>query len=187
MNKRHPWFDIEIGDRAPTSVRAFIEIERNSRLKLELDKSTGFLKVDRVLHGAIHYPHSYGFIPRTYCDDKDPLDIFVLCSETIPSGTIVEARVIGLMRMTDQGELDDKVLAVASGDPAYAETFNVTQLPRYQRDEMKKFFEEYKTLEKKEVIVEDFINHDAAAETVANAMGLYDREKEKLILKYNSE
>lgn len=185
MNKRHPWFDIELGDRAPVFVRAFIEIERNSRLKLELDKYTGFLKVDRVLHGAVHYPHSYGFIPRTYCDDKDPLDIFVLCSETIPSGTIVEARVIGAMRMTDQGELDDKVVAVAAGDPAYAETFNVTQLPAYQRDELKKFFEEYKTLENKEVIVKDFMNHDEAAGAVQEAIEAYNKEEEKLIAKYS--
>lgn len=180
----HPWFDIDIGAKAPTYVRAFIEIKRGSRLKLELDKETGYLKVDRVLHGAVHYPHSYGFIPRTYCDDKDPLDIFVLCSETIPSGTIVEARVIGLMRMTDQGEIDDKIIAVASNDPAFFETFNISQLPQYQRDELRKFFEEYKTLENKDVHVRDFLNHDDAAVAVADAMALYQNEKEALMAKY---
>lgn len=185
MNKRHPWFDIDLGDKVPTYVKAFIEIECNSRLKLELDKHTGFLKVDRVLHGAVHYPHSYGFIPRTYCDDKDPLDIFVLCSEIIPSGTIVEARVIGAMRMTDQGERDDKVLSVAAGDPAYTEIFNITQLPQYQRVELKKFFEEYKTLEKKEVIVKDFLNHDEAANAVLEAIKFYEKEKNALVEKYN--
>lgn len=180
----HPWFDIEIGDRAPTHVTAFIEIERNSRLKLELDKHTGLLKVDRVLHGAVHYPHSYGFVPRTYCEDKDPIDIFVLCSETIPSGAIVEGRVIGLMRMLDQGEPDDKVIAVAVNDPAYAEIFNVSQLPNYQRQELKKFFEEYKTLEKKEVQVEDFLNHDEAASAVRDSMNYYEREKKSLMKLY---
>jgi len=184
-NKRHPWFDIDPGDRAPTYVQAFIEIERNSRLKLELDKQTGYLKVDRVLHGAVHYPHSYGFIPRTYCDDKDPLDIFVLCSETIPSGTIVEARVIGAMRMTDQGELDDKIVSVASGDPAYFDIFNITQLPVYQRDELKKFFQEYKTLENKEVIVKDFMNQDEALDVVTEAMEFFNKHEKELLTKHD--
>jgi len=183
-NKRHPWFDIDPGDKAPTYVQAFIEIERNSRLKLELDKQTGYLKVDRILHGAVHYPHSYGFIPRTYCDDKDPLDIFVLCSETIPSGTMVEARVIGAMRMIDQGELDDKIVSVASGDPAYIEIFNITQLPVYQRDELKKFFEEYKTLEHKEVIVKDFMNQDEALAAVTEAMELFKKHEKELLKKH---
>ena len=180
----HPWFDIEIGDKAPAYVKAFIEIERNSRLKLELDKSTGFLRVDRVLHGAVHYPHSYGFIPQTYCEDKDPIDIFVLCSETIPSGAIVDARVIGLMRMLDQGEIDDKVIAVAANDPAYMETFNISQLPKYKRDELKKFFEEYKTLENKEVRVRDFLNHDDAAAAVSEAIEYYKKEEENLLRQY---
>lgn len=184
MIKRHPWFDIDPGPRAPTHVRAFIEIERNSRLKLEMEKSTGFLIVDRILHGAVHYPHSYGFIPQTYCDDQDPLDIFVLCSETIPSGAIVEAKVIGAMRMTDQGELDDKIIAVAIGDPAFDETFNITQLPAYQRSELKKFFEEYKTLENKEVIVEDFLNHDDAATAVTQALESFKEEKDRLVAKH---
>ncbi len=181
----HPWFDINAGDKAPTYVRAFIEIESQSRLKLELDKKSGFLTVDRVLHGAVHYPHSYGFIPRTYCDDHDPLDVFVLCSEKIPSGTMVEARVIGMMEMVDQGELDDKVIAVAAKDPAYAEIFNISQLPKYQRDELKKFFEEYKTLENKEVKVSDFLNHDQACEAVKKAMEFYEREKGRLFDEYD--
>lgn len=180
----HPWFDIEVGSKAPTYVRAFIEIERQSRLKLELDKETGLVMVDRILHGAVHYPHSYGFIPRTYCEDKDPLDIFVLCTETIPTGTIVEARVIGLMRMKDQGEMDDKVIAVASNDPAYYEIFNISQLPPYQRNEMRKFFEEYKTLENKEVVVDEFANHDEAASVVAEAMELYQKHKKELMRKH---
>jgi len=176
----HPWFDIDIGDEAPTTVRAFIEIERNSRLKLELDKKTGLLKVDRVLHGAVHYPHSYGFIPKTYCEDNDPLDIFVLCTETIPAGTIVTCRVIGVMKLLDQGVSDDKVISVAADDPEYAEIFNISQLPSYRRDEMKKFFSEYKTLEKKEVKVSDFLNHDEAAKTVQEAREYYKREKKRL-------
>ncbi|MBI5816412.1 MAG: inorganic diphosphatase [Nitrospinae bacterium] len=177
----HPWFDIIPGEKAPTYVNAFIEIERNSRLKLELDKTTGLLKVDRVLHGAVHYPHSYGFIPQSYCEDHDPIDIFVLCSETIPSGTMVESRVIGMMEMLDQGELDDKVIAVAANDPAYDEIFNISQLPRYKRDELKKFFEEYKTLENKEVKVKDFLNHDEAAKAVQKALDYFAREKESLL------
>lgn len=180
----HPWFDINTGDRAPTYVTAYIEIESNSRLKLELEKKTGLLKVDRILHGAVHYPHSYGFIPQTYCDDHDPLDIFVLCSETIPSGSLVEGRVIGLMQMFDQGELDDKVIAVAATDPAYTEIFNISQLPQYQRDELRKFFEEYKTLEKKEVKVTDFLNHDEAAKAVRRSMDMFQAEKKRLFQEY---
>jgi inorganic pyrophosphatase len=187
MNRSHPWFDIDPGPKAPGLVRAFIEIERNSRLKLELDKRTGFLTVDRILHGAVHYPHGYGFIPQTYCGDHDPLDIFVLCSETIPSGCIVESRVIGAMRMIDQGEVDDKIIAVAAGDPAFDEIFNITQLPMYQRRELKKFFEEYKTLEHKEVKVEDFVNHDAAAEAVREALELFRREETLLRKQYGQE
>ena len=180
----HPWFDIETSKNSPQFVKAFIEIERGSRLKLELDKVTGLLKVDRILHGAVHYPHSYGFIPRTYCDDNDPLDVFVLCSETIPSGTIAEARVIGVMRMTDQGEIDDKIISVAANDPAYTEIFNISQLPQYQRDELKKFFEEYKTLENKEVTVKDFLNHDEAVIVVEEAKTYYFKKSEELKERY---
>ena len=176
----HPWFDIDIGNEAPTTVRAFIEIERNSRLKLELDKDTGLLKVDRVLHGAVHYPHSYGFIPKTYCEDKDPLDIFVLCSETIPAGTIVTCRVIGVMKLLDQGVSDDKVISVAADDPAYTEIFNISQLASYKRNEMKKFFSEYKTLENKEVKVNEFLNHDEASKIVQESMDYYQKEKKRL-------
>ena len=183
-NRCHPWFDIDPGPKAPSLVRAFIEIESASRLKLELDKKSGFLMVDRVLHGAVHYPHSYGFIPQTYCGDHDPLDIFVLCSEKIPYGALVESRVIGVMRMVDQGELDDKIIAVAAGDPAFDEIFNVTQLPLYQRKELKKFFEEYKTLENKEVKVEDFLNHDAATAAVREAMDLFKKMEAGLREKY---
>ena len=180
----HPWFNIEPGDRAPAYVNAFIEIESNSRLKLELDKRNGIIKVDRVLHGAVHYPHGYGFIPQTYCDDHDPLDIFVLCSVTIPSGALVEARVIGMMRMLDQGEVDDKIISVAASDPAYSEIFNITQLPPYQRNELKKFFEEYKTLENKEVIVKDFLNQDEAGNTVLQAMEFFKKERDRLMKEY---
>jgi inorganic pyrophosphatase len=180
----HPWFDIGIGERAPAYVNAFIEIESNSRLKLELDKKNGIIKVDRVLHGAVHYPHGYGFIPQTYCDDRDPLDIFVLCSVTIPSGALVEARVIGMMRMLDQGEVDDKIISVAASDPAYSEIFNVTQLPPYQRNELRKFFEEYKTLENKEVIVKDFLNQDEAANTILQSMAFFNKERDNLLKEY---
>lgn len=180
----HPWFDIEIGERAPAYVNAFIEIESNSRLKLELDKKHGIIKVDRVLHGAVHYPHGYGFIPQTYCDDNDPLDIFVLCSVTIPSGALVEGRVIGMMRMLDQGEVDDKIISVAASDPAYSEIFNITQLAPYQRNELRKFFEEYKTLENKEVIVQDFLNQDEAVKAIVKSMEFFKKERDNLMKEY---
>jgi len=170
----NPWHAVTI-DAADieTSFPAVIEIPRGSKNKYELDKETGLLRLDRVLHGAIHYPANYGFVPRTFCDDGDPLDVLVLCQEPVHPLTIVEARAIGLMRMRDEKGLDDKLIAVSVHDPAFADYFVYTQLPHYTLVEIRRFFEDYKTLENKEVLVEDFEGKDDAIAVLRDALALY--------------
>src|SRR6476661_4195104 len=105
----NPWHDVQIGNESPDIVRAIVEIPRGSRAKYELDKESGLLKLDRVLYSSVHYPANYGFIPQTYCDDKDPLDVLVLGQETIVPIAIMMAKPIGVMKMRDQNEGDDKI------------------------------------------------------------------------------
>src|SRR5512141_352181 len=116
----HPWHDVDPGSSAPAFVRAIIEIPKGSKGKYELDKDSGLLKVDRVLFSSVHYPANYGFIPRTYCDDHDPLDVLVLGQEPVVPLAIMRAKAIGVMKMTDQGEEDDKIIAVHADDPEYS-------------------------------------------------------------------
>ena len=115
----NPWHDVEIGEQSPEVFNSIIEIPIGSRMKYELDKVTGLLKVDRVLYSAVHYPANYGFIPRTYCDDHDPLDVLVLGQAEVVPLCIVRAKAIGVMQMIDQNEEDDKIIAVHVDDPEY--------------------------------------------------------------------
>ena len=119
IQKMHPWHDVDPGPDSPAVVRAIIEIPRGSKVKYELDKASGLIRVDRILFSSVHYPANYGFIPRTYCEDHDPLDILVLGQEEVVPLTILRARPIGVMKMSDQGEEDDKILAVHADDPEY--------------------------------------------------------------------
>ena len=177
----HPWHSLPVGDKVPEIVNAIIEIPMGSKVKYELDKRSGLIKVDRILYGAVFYPANYGFIPQTYCEDKDPLDILVLCQEPVYPRSITEARVIGSMGMTDGGDADDKVIAVMTGDPAFRDYSDITQLPEYLLRELKRFFEEYKKLEKtKDVAVEDFVGREAAMEVVSSAVELYKKNAAKL-------
>jgi inorganic pyrophosphatase len=114
----HPWHHVDIGVQVPEIVNGIIEISKGSRAKYELDKASGLLKLDRVLYSSVYYPANYGFIPQTYCGDRDPLDILVLSQVEIEPRCIVSAKVIGVMQMLDSGEDDDKIIAVAAGDPA---------------------------------------------------------------------
>lgn len=162
----HPWHDVSIGENTPHSVNGIIEIPKNSRAKYELDKASGMLILDRVLYSSINYPANYGFIPQTYCDDNDPLDILVLSQIEVVPMCIVEAKVIGVMRMIDQGEMDDKIIAVAANDMSVNHFNEIEDLPIHWIKELRSFFENYKELEHKEVVVEEFQNRQVAMEVI---------------------
>jgi inorganic pyrophosphatase len=169
----NPWHSVEIGEEAPDIVQAIIEIPKGSKAKYELDKKTGMLRLDRVLFASVYYPANYGFIPRTLGDDNDPLDIMVLSQIEVLPLTIVRARVIGVMRMLDNGEGDDKIIAVADGDPSVRHMKHPGDIPHYFHKELKHFFEEYKSLENKEVLVEEFQDENTAKEIILKSIDTY--------------
>lgn len=172
---KHPWHDVNRGDNIPEIVNGIIEIPKGTRAKYELDKDSGLLKLDRVLYSSVYYPANYGFIPRTYCDDKDPLDILVLSQIDIVPMCIVEAKIIGVMRMLDNNEADDKLIAVASGDPSVNHYNDISELPPHFISEMKNFFEDYKKLENKTVVVEEFFGKDLAQKILMESIDLYEK------------
>jgi len=170
----HPWHDTYVDDaQIATSFPAVIEIPKGSKNKYELDKETGLLRLDRALYSAVYYPADYGFIPRTYSDDGDPLDVLVLAQEPVYPLTIVEARAIGVMRMRDEKGGDDKIVAVSVHDPAYAEYSDKNQLPGHVLRQVRRFFEDYKTLEHKQVVVEDLLGPAEAVVIIREALELY--------------
>ena len=170
----HPWHDTVVDDESvATSFPVVIEIPKGSKNKYELDKETGLLKLDRVLYSAVHYPADYGFIPRTYCGDGDPLDALVLSQEPVYPLTIVQARAIGVMQMRDEKGEDDKIIAVSIHDPAFADFTDKAQLPQHLLRELKRFFQDYKTLEHKQVIIEDLLGPDEAVQIIRDALDLY--------------
>src|SRR5690242_18508269 len=150
----HAWHDVELGDHVDDHFRAVIEIPKGSKVKYELDKRTGLLWLDRVLHSAVHYPANYGFLPRTYCEDGDPLDVLVLGQEPVVPLCILRARAIGVMGMCDEKGQDDKIVAVHVDDPEYAHYRDIAELPPHRLAELERFFLDYKVLEKKTVQVE---------------------------------
>ncbi|MEO7444242.1 MAG: inorganic diphosphatase [Ferruginibacter sp.] len=175
----HPWHGAQTGDEAPEKVNALIEIPQGSRCKYEIDKSTGLLKLDRVIYSSFHYPVNYGFIPRTLGEDNDPLDILVMCSEAIQPLCIVEATVIGNMQMIDSGEKDDKIIAVATNDPSVNHITNIDALPRHFFAVLKNYFEQYKVLENKKVEIDDFQNKETACNVIREAIDLYQQKYPK--------
>src|SRR5690606_1665495 len=176
MNKQHPWHQIAPGSDLPNSVNAIIEITNGSKGKYELDKESGLLLLDRVLSSSVVYPANYGFIPQTYCDDNDPLDILVLCSVDILPMTLVEAKIIGVMNMVDGGEQDDKIIAVAKHDPASSHLNDIEDLAPHTMKEIVQFFESYKALEKKEVSVDGVFGRERAQEILVESIELYKKE-----------
>lgn len=169
----NPWHDIETGEAAPQIVNALIEIPRFSKTKFEIDKKSGLLKVDRVLYSSVHYPANYGFIPRTFCDDKDPLDILVLGQAEVYPLSIMRARPVGYMRMVDQNEGDDKIIAVHADDPEMTQIHSINDLAPHTLKEIHNFFEIYKGLENKTVSVEGFFGVQEAYKVIADAQALY--------------
>ena len=172
-NVLHPWHGVSYGDMAPRIVNAVIEIPQGSRAKYEIDKPSGLLKLDRVIYSSFYYPTNYGFIPQTYGDDKDPLDILVLSSLSIVPMCLVTAKVIGVMQMVDGGDADDKIIAVAAHDPSINYINNIEELPKHFFEELRHFFEEYKRLENKSVIVEEFQDKSTALRIIQEAIDLY--------------
>jgi inorganic pyrophosphatase len=169
------WHDVDLGKDVPDLFPAIIEVPKGSKTKYELDKETGLIRVDRILYSSVQYPANYGFIPKTYCEDHDPLDVLVLGQEPVYPLSIVMAKPIGLMKMVDQGEADDKIIAVHAHDPEYAHYNSIEELPPHRMVEVKRFFEDYKALEKKLVVVEDFIGRDEAIKIIEEAIDLYNK------------
>jgi inorganic pyrophosphatase len=172
----HPWHDCYVDDALVESAfPVIIEVPKGSTNKYELDKETGLLRLDRVLYSAVYYPADYGFIPRTFCDDGDPLDALVLSEEPVQPLTIVDARAIGVMRMRDEKGIDDKILAVSVRDPAFVHYTDKSQLPPHMFRQIRRFFEDYKVLEHKQVVVEDLLGVGDAVRIIRDALDMYRR------------
>jgi inorganic pyrophosphatase len=170
----HPWHDLPVDrDRIGDHLPVIIEIPAGSKNKYELDKASGILMLDRVLHSAVRYPANYGFIPRSYCDDGDPLDVLVLGQEPVQSLTMVYARPLGVMHMRDSGRTDDKILAVSSFDPAYNHVNELDELPPHILTEIRRFFVDYKVLEEKEITVLPFEGREKALSVIMQALDDY--------------
>lgn len=167
------WHDVDPSRITPTDFLAVIEISKGCKNKYELDKETGVLILDRVLHTSTHYPANYGFIPRTYSDDGDPLDVLVLCSEQLMPLTLVKCTPIGVMRMMDNGKEDNKIIAVPVDDPNYNMYTDIEQLPKHIFDEMRHFFTVYKELESKTTVVNEFGRVKSAKKIIAKDIESY--------------
>jgi inorganic pyrophosphatase len=175
----HPWHDVTPGEELPGQFVVVVEIPARSSVKYELDKKTGLLKLDRVLYSAVHYPANYGFIPQTYAEDDDPLDVLVLCQEPVAPLTLVYARAIGLMTMLDAGKKDHKVLAVAVNDPEFNSFSEAAQLPPHRLALIQRFFQDYKQLEGKNVEVEEIQPAAAALPVIQQALEAYSQERRR--------
>lgn len=172
---KHPWHGVTPGDNAPATVTALIEIPQGSRSKYEVDKTTGLLRLDRVIYSSFQYPINYGFIPQTLGQDGDPLDILVLCSQSVQSLCLVEAQVIGNMQMIDSGQMDDKIIAVAAKDPSVNHITKMEELPQHFLLELRNFFEQYKVLENKKVEIDNFQDQQVAFQIINDSITRYQQ------------
>jgi inorganic diphosphatase len=167
------WHDIKENRIKKDDFISVIEITKGGKNKYELDKETGMLRLDRVLYTATHYPANYGFIPRTYADDQDPLDVLVLCQENIDPLTLVECYPIGVLIMIDSEQRDEKIIAVAKKDPFLNEYNNIDEIPNHISGEIKHFFEVYKQLEHKETVVEEILGREEAEKIIQKSIENY--------------
>ena len=172
---QHPWHEVAVGKNPPEFVNGIIEIPRGSRAKYEVDKESGLIKLDRVIYASMYYPLNYGFIPRTLGEDGDPLDIVVLTQVSVVPLCIIPSKVIGVMQMIDRGEADEKIIAVAEQDPSVGHIENVKDLPDYLLSELRHFFENYKTLENKKVVINDFLPKEQAFGVIEASVRLYEK------------
>ena len=175
----HAWHDVTPGLKLPLEFMAVIEIPRGSSVKYELDKATGLLRLDRVLYSAVHYPANYGFIPQTYAEDDDPLDVLVLCQEAVDPLTLVRSRAIGLMTMIDSGKKDHKILAVATDDPEFNGFSEASELPIHRLTMLRRFFQDYKMLEGKAVEVDEIQPAKMAFPVIEDALARYSKQRRK--------
>ena len=167
------WHDVSPKRISPTDFLTVVEISKGSKKKYELDKETGYLMLDRILHTSTHYPANYGFIPKTYADDDDPLDVLVLCSETILPLSLVTCRPIGVISMVDNDSSDEKIIAVAAGDPTYNGYTDISQLPQHIFDEMAHFFSVYKALEHTTTTVDNISGRETAVYIIKKCISAY--------------
>ena len=171
----NPWHDVDLGEKFPDVFPAIIEVPKGSKTKYELDKATGMIRVDRILYSSVQYPANYGFIPQTYCDDNDPLDVLVLGQDPVYPLSIVSAKPIGVMEMIDQGEKDDKIIAVHANDPEYAHYNAIEELPPHRMKEIRRFFEDYKVLENKLVVVHKLLGQQDPLTIIQESRDLYKK------------
>lgn len=167
------WHDISPKAITKDKFAAVVEIPKNSKVKYELDKNTGLLKMDRILYTSTHYPANYGFIPRTFAEDGDPLDVLILCSETLVPLSIVECYPIGMIMMEDSGAADEKIICIPSNDPTYNVYNEISELPAHIFDEMKHFFSVYKALEHKDTVINDIRGVAEAKDTIESCIERY--------------
>ena len=172
------WHEIEKERISPEKFTCVIEIQKGFKNKYELDKSTGMLRLDRVLYTSTHYPANYGFIPRTYAEDNDPLDVLVLCQEYIVPMTLVDCMPIGMLRMIDEDENDEKIIAVPLNDPAYSCYNDISELPTHIFEEISHFFEVYKVLENKRTAIKEITGRENALRCIENCMTRYSMKFE---------
>lgn len=170
------WHDMNPKRISPKDFMVVVEITKGSKNKYELDKESGLLMLDRVLYTSTHYPANYGFIPRTYADDGDPLDALVLCSEPIAPMTLVRCYPIGAIKMIDNGANDEKIIAIPFGDPTYNSYKDISELPKHILDEMAHFYTVYKQLENKTTAVDEIIGSDEVYDIIQGTIDKYKNE-----------
>ncbi len=175
----HPWHDVTPGEHLPNEFNTIIEIPFGSSVKYELDKISGLIKLDRVLYSAVYYPANYGFIPQTLAEDDDPLDVLVLCQETVVPLTLIKARTIGLMTMIDAGKKDHKIIAVAMEDPEFNSYKEAAEMPPHRLTMLRRFFQDYKQLEGKAVEVDEIQPAAKAFPIIEDALSRYSKQRRR--------